>query len=256
MEKLPARAGWHWIKQGWMLFRKQPGGMMALLFVCMFASLFIMLLPGLGQILWCVLMPMFSVALLQGCAEIDQGRRAMPQFLLAGFQSPMRKHLLGVGAVNLLLMLLAMLAIYAISGDALEALGAAQVKGVLKPGDVEGLFGGLLTGSLLYMTGWMLTSLAAPLIFWQKMVLNKALFFSVVAVLRALKPFFSAVAILHLIYFIGVQIVVLVLGVTQLGVAGIFTLFLISLVLVHCTLYSAYVQIFGPPRTADQPPKV
>ncbi|MYM21632.1 hypothetical protein GTP46_03085 [Duganella sp. FT135W] len=248
MEKLPARAGWHWIKQGWMLFRKQPGGMMALLFVCMFASFFIMLLPALGQILWCVLMPMFSIALLQGCAEIDQGRRAMPQFLLAGFRSPMRKHLLGVGALNLALMLLAMLAIYGISGDAIKTLGEAQSKGVIKPEDVEGLFSGMLTGSLIYMLGWMLTSMAAPLIFWQKMALNKALFFSVVAVLRAIKPFVSAVVILHLIYFVGVQIVILVLGVSQLGVAGIFTLFLISLVMVHCMLYTAYAQLFGPPQ--------
>jgi hypothetical protein len=247
MEKLPARAGWHWVKQGWMLFRKQPGGLMALLFVCMFASFFIMLLPGLGQILWCVLMPMFSIALLQGCAEIDHDRRAMPQLLLAGFRSPMRKHLLGLGGLNLALMLLALLAVYGLSGDAIKALGEAQSRGVLKPEDVEGLFGGMLTGSLIYMLGWMLTSLAAPLVFWQKMAVNKALFFSVVAVLRAIKPFVSAVVILHLIYFVGVQIVILVLGVSQLGVAGIFTLFLISLVMVHCMLYAAYAQIFGPP---------
>jgi len=199
-------------------------------------------------VLWCVLMPMFSVALLQGCAEIDRGGRAMPQFLLAGFQSPMRKHLLGAGGVNLLLMVLAMLAVYAISGDALKALGEAQAQGVIKPSDVEGLFGGMLTGSLIYMLGWMLTSLAAPLIFWQKMALNKALFFSVVAVLRAIKPFVSAVAILHLLYLVGVQVVVLVLGVSQLGVAGIFTLFLLSLAMVHCMLYAAYAQLFGPPQ--------
>ncbi|NYE63914.1 hypothetical protein FHW58_005148 [Duganella sp. 1224] len=247
MEKLPARAGWHWVKQGLQLFRKQPGGLMALLFVCMFSSFFILLLPVIGQIIWCVLMPLFSVALLQGCAEIDGGRRAMPQLLLAGFQSPMRKQLFGLGGINCALMLLAMLAIYGLSGDALAALRAAQAKGAIQPEDVEGLFAGMLTGSAIYMIGWMLTSMTAPLIFWQKMALTKALFFSVVSVLRAVKAFATAIVILHLLYFFGVQLVLLVLGVSSLGVAGIFTLLLISLVMVHCTLFVAYKQLFGTP---------
>jgi hypothetical protein len=249
MDKLPARAGWHWIKQGWMLFRKQPGALMALFFACMFASMFVLLVPVLGQILWCVLMPLFSIALLQGCAEIDQGRRALPNLLLAGFQKPMRKQLLGLGALNFLLMALAMLVIYAMAGDALDVVREAQTPGAVKPENVEGLLGGVLTGSAIYTAGWMLTSMAAPLIFWQKMALNKAVFFSVVAVLRAIKAFVSALLIQHVLYFIGVQIIVLILGVSQIGIAAIFTLFLITLVLVHCTLYAAYCQLFGPPQT-------
>jgi hypothetical protein len=252
MEKLPARAGWHWVKQGLQLFRKQPGGLMALLFVCLFSSFFILLLPVIGQIIWCVLMPLFSVALLQGCAEVDGGRRAMPHLLLSGFQSPMRKHLFGMGAINCLLMVLAMLAIYGLSGDALEALRAAQAKGSIKPEDVEGLFSGMLTGSAIYMIGWMLTSMTAPLIFWQKMALTKALFFSVVSVLRAVKAFATAIVILHLLYFFGVQLLLLLLGVSSIGMAGIFALLLISLVLVHCTMYVAYKQLFGTPPAAPE----
>ena len=248
MEKLPARAGWHWVKQGLQLFRKQPGGLMALLFVCMFSSFFILLLPVIGQIIWCVLMPLFSIALLQGCAEIDGSRRAMPQLLLAGFQSPMRKQLFGLGAINCLLMVLAMLAIYSLSGDAIEAVrAAAQSKGSISPEDVEGLFTGMLTGSAIYIIGWTLTSMAAPLIFWQKMAMTKALFFSVVSVLRAVKAFATAIVVLHLLYFVGVQLVWLLLGASNFGVAGIFTLLLISLVLVHCTMYVAYKQLFGTP---------
>jgi hypothetical protein len=245
MEKLPARAGWHWIKQGWMLFRKQPGALMALLFTCMFASMLVLLVPVLGQILWCVLMPLFSIALLQGCAEVDHGRRALPNLLLAGFQKPMRRQLLWLGMLNFLLMALAMLAIYGIAGDALTTLRETQTG--IKPEEVEGLLGGVLTGSLIYTTGWMLTSLAAPLIFWQKMALNKALFFSVVAVMRAIKAFVGALLIQQVLYFVCVQVVVLLLGGTQIAFAAIFTVFLITLVLVHCTLYAAYCQIFGPP---------
>jgi hypothetical protein len=63
---------------------------------------------------------------------------------------------------------------------------------------------------------------------------------------------------LHLMYFVGCKIVVLILGSSQLAVAGIFTLFLITIVLTHCTLYIAYRQIFGPtdlavPAKTDSP---
>ena len=42
MTKYSARTGWQWVKQGMMLFRQQPGGLMALFFCCMFVSLFSM----------------------------------------------------------------------------------------------------------------------------------------------------------------------------------------------------------------------
>jgi phosphoglycerol transferase MdoB-like AlkP superfamily enzyme len=152
-----------------------------------------------------------------------------------------------LGGINCVLMVLAMVAIYSLSGDAINALREAQAKGAIKPDDVEGLFSGMLAGSAIYIIGWLLMSLTAPLVFWQKMALTKALFFSVVGVLRGIKAFVVAVIALHLMYFVGVQLVVLVLGISSLTVAAIFTLFLISLVLVHCMLYAAYKQIFGTP---------
>jgi hypothetical protein len=227
--KLPARAGWHWIKQGWALFRKQPGALMALFFSCMFVSMFLMLVPVLGSIAMLVLMPIFSVALLQGCAEIDQGKRALPNLLLVGFQKPAR-----------------------ISGDAMEAL--REAKAGMQPELLEGVLGGMLTGSAIYTIGWMLACMAAPLIFWQKLALNKALFFSVVAVMRAVKAFATAVVIQHVLNFISIQIIALLLGRSQLAVAAIFTVFLISMVLMHCTLYAAYCQIFGPPQPLTPAP--
>ena len=251
MTKLPARAGWHWIKQGWALFRKQPGALMALFFTCMFLSMFVLLLPVLGQILWGVLMPLLSIALLQGCAEVDQGRRALPNLLLTGLQKPMRKHLLGLGVLNFLVMALAALILFAMAGDVMEAWREAQSQAAagVKPPNVDGLLSATLIGSAIYTTWWILSSMAAPLIFWQKMPLNKALFFSVVAVLRAIKAFISAVLIHHILLFIGIQIIVLVLGVSQIAIAAVFTIYLVNLVLVHCTLYAAYSQIFGPPQT-------
>lgn len=244
MNKFPARAGWQWVKQGMMLFRKQPGGLMALFFCCMFVSLFSMIVPLLGQIAPFILTPLFSVALLEGCAQVDQGKRALPNLLLSGFRKPVRSPLLAMGVLNLLLLVIALGVLYAMAGDAVMQMGTRPPK--IDQDQLEGLLGAVFTSSTIYTVGWMLTCLTAPLIYWQQMKLNKALFFSVVAVLRGWKAFLTAAVTLHLMYFVGCKIVVLILGSSQLAVAGIFTLFLITIVLTHCTLYIAYRQIFGP----------
>jgi hypothetical protein len=256
MNKFPARAGWQWVKQGMLLFRKQPGGLMALFFCCMFVSLFSMIVPLLGQIAPFILTPMFSVALLEGCAQIDQDKRALPNLLLSGFRKPSRNPLLAMGALNLLLLVIALGVLYAMAGDAIVKVGSQPPQ--IDPSQLEGLLGAVFLSSTIYTVGWMLTCLTAPLIYWQQMKLNKALFFSVVAVLRGWKAFLTAAVTLHLMYFVGCKIVVLIFGTSQLAVAGIFTLFLITIVLTHCTLYVAYRQIFGAAPTgvapADQAP--
>lgn len=248
MNKFPARAGWQWVKQGMQLFRKQPGGLMALFFCCMFISLFSMVVPLLGQIAPFVLTPVFTIALLEGCAHIDRGERALPNLLLSGLRKPARNPLLVMGLINLLLMVLAIGVLYAMAGDAFIQMSTQPPK--IDPAQLEGLLGAVFTASTIYTVGWILTCMAAPLIHWQKMNVNKALFFSVVAVTRGWKAFLTATVTLHLMYFVGCKLVVLLLGTSQLALAGIFTLLLITLVLMHCTLYIAYREIFGPAPAA------
>ena len=248
MNKFPARAGWQWVKQGMMLFRKQPGGLMALFFCCMFVSLISMIVPLLGQIAPFILTPMFSIALLEGCAQVDRGGRALPNLLLSGFRKPARSPLLIMGVLNLLLLVIALGVLYAMAGDAVMQMSTRPPQ--IDQSQLEGLLGAAFTSSTIYTVGWLLTCLAAPLVYWQKMNLNKALFFSVVAVFRGWKAFLTAAVTLHLMYFVGCKIVVIILGTSQLAVAGIFTLFLITIVLTHCTFYVAYRQIFGTTELA------
>ena len=244
MNKFPARAGWQWVKQGMMLFRKQPGGLMALFFCCMFVSLFSMIVPILGQIAPFILTPLFSVAILEGCAQVDQGKRALPNLLLSGFRKPVRSPLLTVGALNLLLVAIALGVLYTMAGETVMLISKRPPQ--IEQGQLDGLLVAVLIAPTIYTVGWILMCLTAPLIYWQQMKLNKALFFSVVAVLRGWKAFLTAAVTLYLLNFIACQIVVLILGASQLAMAGIFTLFLITIVLTHCTLYIAYRQISGP----------
>jgi hypothetical protein len=240
------RAGWHWVKQGLQVFRKQPGALMALFFSCMFLSLFSLFIPLVGGMAPLLMAPMFSVALLQACAEIDQGRRAMPGLVFSGFRKPARRPLLGLGVLYLLVMLLSLTVLSLLDGGVLVQMLTRQIP--MDQSMLEDSRSALFISSLVYMVGWMLTCLAAPLVFWQKMTLAKALFFSVVTVCRDIKAFVTVAVVLFVMFQIGTAVPVLLFDSPQLEVTAIFTIFLMMIVLMHCTLYASYRQIFGPPQ--------
>jgi hypothetical protein len=247
MEKLPARVGWHWVKQGFTVFRKQPGALMAILFSCMFVSLLSTILPVVGVLLPALLAPLFTIALLQGCADIDNDKRALPNLLLAGFKSPMRKQLLLLGVVYVAVVGVAFLALQLLGADAIAQIN--ENPGKLDPKMVNGLQGAAFAASLIYMGGWTLTCLAAPLIYWQKMALGKALFFSVVTVVREIKAFAVMMVSLYALCQLMGVIPLLLFGSPQLAFAAIFSIILMLIVVMHCSLYAAYRQLFGPPQT-------
>ena len=251
MEKLPARDGWHWIKRGFSLFRKQPGALMALLFCCMFLSIAVLVVPLLGQIAPVLLAPIFSVAMLQGCAHADQGRRALPNLLLSGFRKPARGPLLALGTLYLLVMLLSLAVLSWMDGGVLIKMATRQIP--MDQSMLEDSRGAIFVSAGIYMLGWMLSCMAAPLIYWQKMSLAKALFFSVVAVGRGFKAFLTGALILFVIYQVASIIPMMLFDTLEFQVTSIFTVFLIMVVLMHCTLYASYCQIFGPPELEAAP---
>ena len=253
MSKLPARVGWHWVKQGLQVFRKQPGALMALFFSCMFLSLFSLFIPLVGGMAPLLMAPMFSVALLQACAKIDQGKRAMPGLVLIGFRKPARRPLLGLGVLYVLVMLLSLTVLSLMDGGVLVQMATRQIP--MDQSMLEDSRGALFVSSAVYMLGWMLTCLAAPLIYWQKMTLAKALFFSVVTVCRDIKAFVTVAVVLFVMFQICTAIPVLLFDSAQLEVMAIFTIFLMMIVLMHCTLYASYRQIFGAPQGEPGPVK-
>ncbi|MYN46877.1 hypothetical protein GTP23_17690 [Pseudoduganella sp. FT93W] len=245
MNRLPMRAGFGWVKQGWQLFRKQPGGLMALFFCCMFLSMFTLFVPLLGSIAPTLLAPMFTVALLQACTDVDQGQRSQPRVLFNGFRQPARHPLLGMGLVYLLLMMVALAILSLLDDGNLIRMAAGEVP--MDEAMLEQSRGPLFLGSLIYMLGWLLTCLTAPLIYWQKMTLGKALFFSVMTVARDFRAFFGAALLLFMLFQVGTALPVLLLSSPQLKLTTVFAIFLVLVVLLHCTLYACYRHYFGTP---------
>ena len=73
MEKLPAATGWQWIKDGFALFRKQPAELSTLFLTYMFLMMIITIIPLVGQVLPLVLVPVFSIAFMQACVQVEHG---------------------------------------------------------------------------------------------------------------------------------------------------------------------------------------
>ena len=105
MSKLPARTGWLWLTAGFALFRKQPGMLILLLFANLGLSLVISSVPVVGPMLAMILIPSFTMALLQACRDIDEGRRTTLPVLAIGFQGPAVLRLCKLGLVYLVVAL-------------------------------------------------------------------------------------------------------------------------------------------------------
>ncbi|MES2257910.1 MAG: BPSS1780 family membrane protein [Pseudomonadota bacterium] len=251
MEKLPAGTGWLWIKQGFALYRKQPGALTLLFLLYAMLNLLLGVIPLLGQVAAVVLIPVFSVAFMQACAHIDQGKRVMPALLSTGFQKPAFPNLLALGLLYLVV------ATLAIGLSALVDQGAflKLMTGQLEPNSREAreanLGGAFLLTMLICLPAAMGFCFSAPLIYWQRMSIGKAIFFSFFSVLRTLKSFIVFALSLFGLTILSSQLVLLLFGRSEIAFTMLMPLSMLLSVLMHCSFYASYRQIFGVPGAAQ-----
>lgn len=251
MEKLPASMGWLWVRQGFALFRREPAALLALLFSCLFLSMACLIVPLLGPVLPTLFAPIFSMALLQGCAEIDQGKRPMPGLVFIGFRKPVRGPLMALGAIYIGVWLFALLVLTWMDDGVFMQMVTRQIP--IDDKALEGSRMAILTAVGIYLFAWMVTCFAAPLIFWQRQPLGKALFFSAFAVLRSFWAFVVAGITLFAIHQIGIALPVLLFDSGALELTMAFAVFFLLVITVHCMLYASYCRIFGPPSELTTP---
>ncbi|WP_050467293.1 BPSS1780 family membrane protein [Herbaspirillum chlorophenolicum] len=259
MEKIPAKDGWLWVKQGFSLFRKQPAEMSTLFLSYMFLMLALGLIPVLGQIMPLILIPVFAMSFMQACAQIEKGQRVYPNLLLIAFRDPARNTLLKLG----LLYLLAATLVVAISALADGGIfWKAMMGGGLEAKDLESAAGSMrmamLVAAALYVPAAMAFWYAAPLIMWQKMPLGKALFYSFFTVRRA-----GAAFLLYALAWIVIAVMVPTLISLAISLltgsinAVIFILLPISIILtvvMYCSFYPTYTAVFGKPQNGSGDP--
>ncbi|TFW09597.1 hypothetical protein E4K72_05165 [Oxalobacteraceae bacterium OM1] len=251
MDKLPAIAGWQWVKEGFALFRKQPVEMSTLFLSYLFVLLAMHFIPYAGQFLAVVLTPVLSMAFMQACVQIEQGKKVYPTLLATGFRKPAFKPLFQLGVLYLLTSLLAYAAFNLVGDNVFTQMMDRK----LDPASVSmsGLF---LAGvvMLLLTPAFMAFWYAAPLICWKRMSVGKALFYSFFAVRRSGKPFI----LYGLAWFMLCALVGLVISLLSVLVSSWLRLLLppVSLILavvIQCSFYPTYTAVFGRPDDATSP---
>lgn len=251
MEKLPAQAGWLWIKEGFTLFRKQPAEISTLFLAYMFVMLAVGIVPLLGQILPLMLVPIFSMAFMQACTQIEQDKKVYPNLLLTGFRSPAFRELLKLGVLYLLAAVIAVAASALVDGGVFWQIMSGD-KGM----DAEAIRNSnmslaMMFSAAVYTPAAMAFWYAAPLIMWQKMSVGKAVFYSFFAVKRSSKAFLvyglAWVLIGVLLPAIVSSIVALIFGKAFAVMIVLLTLSLILTVVMYCSFYPTYTHVFGRP---------
>lgn len=254
MEKLPATTGWLWIKEGFALFRKQPSELSTLFLSYMFLMLGIGIIPVLGQVLPLILVPIFSMAFMQACVNIEQDKRVYPNLLLTGFRSPSFGALLKLGGLYLAAAIIAVGGSSLIDGGVFWQVMTGQIALDAKTVQESNMSLAMLCAAVLYTPAAMAFWYAAPLVMWQKMAVSKAIFYSFFAVRRAGKAF--------LVYglawvVIGVMLPVfissalaLLTGKAIVTMIVLLPLSIVMTVIMYCSFYPTYTHVFGKPEPA------
>ncbi len=256
MQKIPAAYGWIWFKRGFGLFRRQPAEISTLFLSYLFLMLAVGLLPIIGQILPLLLVPVFSMAFLQACVQIEAGKRVFPNLLMVGFRSPAFKRLLVLGVLYLLAILVAVLASTLVDSGAFFRMmtqnGGADPAVLAKTSWARGM----LVAALVYLPFGMCFWFAAPLVAWQDMGVFKSIFYSFFAVVRAGRAF----VIYMLAWFVmGVlvpsilsTIIALIFGSSLVSLMLLLPISLILTAILYCSFYPTYVTIFKPTQPAQR----
>lgn len=256
MQTFPASLGWQWIKEGYALFRKQPAELSTLFLSYFFLMIVVGIIPFFGQLLPVILIPMFAIAFMQACADVEQGKKVFPNLLLTGFRSPAFLTLLKLGALYVAAVIIAISASSLIDDGVFFKTMTGQIKLDEKTVQGSNMATAMLFAAVVYIPAAMAFWYAAPLIVWQKMGLMQAIFYSFFSVRRAGKAFL----VYGLAWIgIGVLLPVFVSGIIGLVTGGrsvvtmmvLMTLSIVMTVIMYCSFYPTYTHLFGKPN----PPK-
>lgn len=247
MNSIPAITGWHWLKQGAGLFRKQPAALTTLLFANILISIGISAVPLLGPMIAVVLIPSFSMAFMKACLMIENGERVTPGVLLTGFRQPVVRDLCKVGLIYLAVsLLMALITRFAVDPGFWEQVARQSRDG----GQPQVAGSDILTMFLIFaidVAVLMSLCFAAPLSYWQKMTAGKAAFYSFFAVVRSARVFIVLLLAWFAIFFGICMVITLLLGASNMTRVVIMWLIFLFILLLQCAMYVGYRQIFGKP---------
>ena len=246
---LPARRGWRWLTDGFAIFRRNQLKLSLAVLGYWIVMALINAVPLLGQLAATLLIPVFSVSLMNACRLLEQGTPLPPQLLFSGFQHNLRA-LLTLGAVYIAASVAILAIVAAADGGVLfrlVVLAESPPEEVLTSGAV--MFAGQL--ALLLFAPLMMAFWYAPvLVAWHDLSVGKSLFFSFVACLRNWRAFLVYSASIAVVGALLPGLLVGVFSAMSAGGAGLLSVALTSLIVLvllptlYASFYVSYRDVF------------
>jgi hypothetical protein len=251
MQNIPSQVGIEWIRQGFALFRKQPAELSMLFLLYMLLMFAVSLIPLIGQALPLLLVPVFSMAFLQACVHIEQGKKVLPNLLWTGFRSPALPILLQLGVIYMLAAVFSVAASSVVDGGVFWKLLSGQLNPEKEKIVADALPLAMIFAALIYIPFCMALWHAAPLAAWQRMNLVKSIFYSFFAVRNCGKAFLAyglgwIVMGIAIPAFIS-AILMLAIGRSEIMMMVLMPFSIVMTIVMYCSFYPTYVQVFDRP---------
>ena len=241
-QRLKARQGWEWIKQGYALFIKAPLLWIVLLFICMVAAVGISSVPIVGEPLVSLLTPAVLVGLMVGCRALGQNEELELAHLFSGFKQH-TSQLVTLGGISLVTQFLIL--------GLMMMTGGATLVGILMSGQptdpnvmMQALAGAtfaVVIGIVLFTLLMMAMQFAPLLVYFRNVPPLQAMRLSLRAFLYNVGPM--------LVY--GLTFVLLAV----LASLPMFLGWVVLLPLVFTSLYASYSDIFPAVTAAGNTPQ-
>ena len=87
IRQVSAKHGWHWIANGFHMFRKAPMIWVLVCFTLLLIAMTLALIPMLGQFIFTLISPVFLAGIMIGCREQDQGKQLEIVHLFVAFKT-------------------------------------------------------------------------------------------------------------------------------------------------------------------------
>lgn len=231
-QRLPASRGWHWIAEGYRLFRRNPSLLTFLVFSYWMILVAVNLVPVIGWIAASLGMPAMSVGVMNGCRALERSEPVPISTVFSGFQRN-ASTLITLGGMYLLATIGVLTLTVLIDGGLLLK---TMLSG--KPAEPAALDDAsmalALQAALLMMVPVMMAFWFAPLLAaWAGCSAGKSLFFSLVASWRNWRAF--------LVYAAGVAVLSAILPGIVLGAFAVVSRTLLNIMVVALTLPLLFV---------------
>jgi hypothetical protein len=200
---LPASRGLRWLVEGLSIFQRKPALLSFLVFGYWLSMAVVSAIPLFGQLIGFLLVPAFSVSLMNACRLIDRKEELPPRVLFSGFHRHLQA-LLTLGVI-LALSTLAILGLAALFDGGLLfrllVMGEKLTREMLLQASASI---SVQLAIVLFIPVYLAFWFAPVLVAWHGMSAGKSLFFSLVVCLRNWRPF--------LLYLLSVVVAVAFVG--------------------------------------------